>query len=123
MTVEAPPIEVQQLVPFALREFVARVGRASWPGDTVATSWYRSPQRNSLVRGATFSQHLAGLGLDVVTNDLRGAVAAARSVGLVAVNEGDHVHIQLLPPGVFGRWVQSLPPDLSTVFGHPVVRV
>jgi len=30
------------------------------------------------------------------------------AVGLVAVDEGDHVHVQLLPPGLVGPVVDAL---------------
>lgn len=121
MPLLAPPREVQRSIGPALPAFVRRVNAASWPSGVYATSWWRSPDWNRNVGGNAFSQHLGALALDIggTRDQLRGAVDAARSVGLVAVDEGDHVHVQLLPAGVFGNWVQSLPVSLSAVFGHP----
>lgn len=100
---------------FPPREFLA-----AWPGlyqwlvprlvlldrefpDAVATSWYRSPVRNLEVGGDPRSQHLLGWAADWSRMDAEERdtfVRAARSIGLVAVNEGDHVHVQTFPRGV-----------------------
>lgn len=118
MALLAPPNEVQRLVGPALPAFIRRVNAAPWPDGVYATSWYRQPSWNANVGGSPGSQHLGALALDIggTRDQLRRSVDAARSVGLVAVDEGDHVHVQLLPPGVFGRWVDSLPTSLRAVF-------
>ena len=63
------------------------------------TSWMRTPKRNAMVGGHPSSKHMLGTGLDVVLDDTgpvaRDAfVAEARKLGLVAVVEDDHIHIQ-----------------------------
>ncbi len=62
------------------------------------TSWYRTPERNVIVGGHPQSRHLLGLAVDVVVDDARRVPALlddARRAGLTAVDEGDHVHIQV----------------------------
>lgn len=121
MPLLAPPNEVVRMVGPALPAFINRVNSAPWPSGVYATSWWRGPDQNRNVGGSQFSQHLGALALDIggTRDQLRGSVAAARSRGLVAVDEGDHVHVQLLPAGVFGDWIQRLPVSLSAVFGFP----
>jgi len=73
------------------------------------TSWYRDEISNRRVGGAEFSQHRLALATDGVGLDddqVAAAVPFLRSVGLVAVDEGSHLHIQrfparTLPPSVF----------------------
>lgn len=106
MTVQAPP---QAFVNFfwpELQEFLGRVNRT--PGNVWFTSWWRSWDENLAAGGSTnpLSQHLAGLAVDVVArppSTPRGIVQAARASGLVAVDEGDHIHIQLWPRGGLDR--------------------
>jgi len=100
--------------------FPPRSFLAAWPGlyswlvprlislerqfpEARATSWYRSPVRNFEVGGAPRSQHLLGWAADFSRMDAGGRdtfVRAARSIGLVAVDETDHVHVQTFPRGV-----------------------
>ena len=67
--------------------------------DTIVTSWYRDPAHNARVGGAADSQHLLGLAFDTVPVS---AVNARRwqDAGFHVVVENDHVHAQVLPPGV-----------------------
>jgi uncharacterized protein YcbK (DUF882 family) len=61
------------------------------------TSWYRTPRRNRAVGGHPSSLHLKGLAVDLVADDpsAHPTIAAhARRLGLVAIQEEDHVHIQ-----------------------------
>lgn len=85
----------------ALREIDADAG-----GDTIITSWYRSPAENRAVGGNPDSQHLAGLALDVVPGkkavQLAIHEAAGRFVesGFVVVPAPTHLHVQTFPAGV-----------------------
>lgn len=88
----------------ALREIADDAG-----GDTIITSWFRSPIHNQEVSGNPDSQHLVGLALDVVPGkpSLRFAIdeAAARftEAGFVAVPFTTHLHIQTFPAGLLRR--------------------
>jgi len=97
----APPPQVAFLVdravPGLLPEFISRVNRIR--GITAATSWWRSPEQNASVGGKRDSQHLFGLGADLVGDNER-ILRDARALGLIAVDEGSHVHVQGWPRGV-----------------------
>lgn len=63
-------------------------------------SGLRSVVRNKSVGGKADSKHLTGLAVDVVLDTmsplaLESFISAAHRVGLIAVSEGDHVHIQI----------------------------
>ena len=61
------------------------------------TSWFRSAKRNAQVGGHPKSKHLVGLGLDIVLDDPKDKpkmVETLRAIGLSALDEGDHLHIQ-----------------------------
>jgi len=77
----------------------AAVGRerVSW------VNWWRSSAHNARVGGAASSQHLLGLAVDIVPEArARARIAQAlRSQGLVVVDEGDHLHVQLSPTGTW----------------------
>lgn len=66
--------------------------------DAVATSGYRTPERNKAVGGVANSKHLTGEAVDLVPrpgetmSQLYERVRKAR--GAKALNEGDHVHVQ-----------------------------
>lgn len=67
-----------------------------------ATSWWRTARRNADVGGHPQSRHLDGLGVDLVVDpgqDPDELLAVARSLGLHALDEGDHIHLQLYAPG------------------------
>ena len=66
-----------------------------------ATSWWRSEDENRAVGGDPDSQHLFGLGVDLVpTAGTPEALAARlRSFGLIAVPTSTHVHVQAFPAG------------------------
>lgn len=71
----------------------------AFPG-TVISSLQRSPKHNAEVGGVPNSQHISGTAGDfVVPADMRDSFkATARAKGLEAIDEGDHVHLEL-PPG------------------------
>lgn len=64
------------------------------------SSLQRSPQHNADVGGVANSQHISGTAGDVVVPQANKAafIAAARAQGLEAIDEGDHIHLEL-PPG------------------------
>lgn len=62
------------------------------------TSWQRTVARNTDLGGRPDSFHLEGLGADLetdISSDSAALVEDARARGLDAVDEGDHVHIEL----------------------------
>jgi len=69
------------------------------------TSWFRTPETNRDVGGDPESQHLFGLAWDVTAPpQLLGAIArAGRGLGITAVEERDHVHLQAFPAGALAR--------------------
>ena len=85
----------------ALREIDDSAG-----GDTILTSWWRSPFENQRVGGLPDSQHLVGLAFDVVPGKpgFKLAVSEASSrfmeAGFITVPAERHLHIQTFPAGV-----------------------
>ena len=62
------------------------------------TSWIRTPKRNAAKGGDPESKHLSGMGIDLVPDEARQwpkVIEAARALGLTAVDEGDHIHVQI----------------------------
>lgn len=72
---------------------------AAVDSSAVATSWYRSAEKNASVGGSPESQHLFGFAVDVVSDRPQQVVEVARALGLYPVLEFDHVHIQTFPAG------------------------
>lgn len=96
----------------AQRDFLNRAVYAWWLAGQPpiqATSYIRTPQRNAEVGGAPESQHLIGTALDV-TGPTERFADFARQLGLVVVDEGSHVHLQLFPAG--GARAAGLFPDV-----------
>jgi hypothetical protein len=63
------------------------------------TSWGRTAKRNAAVGGVPNSQHLDWMAVDVVPDewDTHGEIIKdAKALGLKAINEGDHLHIQVI---------------------------
>ncbi len=61
------------------------------------TSWIRSVSRNARVGGAANSRHMLGLAVDIVLDrdqDLEMFLSDCRRLGLRAIDEGDHIHVQ-----------------------------
>jgi uncharacterized protein YcbK (DUF882 family) len=103
--VEAPPARQLVFTKPAVVQFL-RLFLSVFHGGVFATSWYRDPAHNRSVGSVSAdSQHLLGLAIDVAGRraELLDFARAARSVGLVAVDEGGHVHVQLFPAG----WIRS----------------
>ncbi len=70
------------------------------PG-VILTSWWRSFDENVAAGGEAQSQHLFALAadLDVPAPLVSHTLELARQIGLIAVDGGDHVHVQLFPAG------------------------
>lgn len=78
--------------------FIAQVAMLCLDHDASVSSWIRTPERNKRVGGHPQSQHLTGTACDLVTDqveDKQPLIEAATKLGLVALDEGDHIHIQL----------------------------
>jgi hypothetical protein len=88
----APPSD-----PMAVLKGVSQL--AQFPGAQLS-SGYRDPAHNARVGGVPNSQHTKGTGNDfVVPQPAKAAfMAQARALGLEAIDEGDHIHVEL-PPG------------------------
>lgn len=88
----------------ALREIAADAG-----GDTIITSWYRSPSQNRDAKGLPDSQHLVGLALDVIPGKgsiqlgVNEAAGRFREAGFVAVPFSTHLHVQTFPKGLLRK--------------------
>ena len=69
------------------------------------SSWFRTPERNRIEGGSPESQHLFGLAWDITASRsvFPAVIAAARGLGLVAVDKRDHIHVQLFPAGTLAR--------------------
>lgn len=70
------------------------------------TSWWRTEARNAAVGGSPKSKHLGGWAFDLVPDNPDKhdvLVDAAHALGLWAVNEGDHVHVQGRAPDASPR--------------------
>lgn len=86
----------QSLDPEQARDFSYKIALLSKHHPLSVTSWIRTRRRNTAVGGAANSAHLYGLAVDVVLdeplhNDR--LMADAQKLGLVAIDEGDHVHL------------------------------
>lgn len=72
--------------------------RVDFAGPITVSSGYRTPARNTDVGGVPDSHHLRGDAADLVVdqdNMIRLFQLASRHPSLTAINEGDHVHVQL----------------------------
>lgn len=103
---QPPPIElIQRYADF----YLWLVPRLRFLSDefpaAIPTSWWRSSARNMAVGGATYSQHLLGWAVDwsLDPGRNRDLVRVAEEIGLVGVDEGDHVHVQMYPAGVIPK--------------------
>ena len=67
--------------------------------DFSVTSWIRSAARNHAVGGVANSRHLDGTAVDVVLDagqDKTAFLKASSSLGLIAIDDGDHLHVQVV---------------------------
>lgn len=103
MALIAPPNDIV-IANFAnLVDFLQRASLAlqAIGGPYRVTSWYRDPRVNVKVGGEPFSQHLIGTALDIVPDDGDRAhlVEHAQDAGIIGIDEGTHVHLQLFAAG------------------------
>jgi len=88
-----------------VRLFVQRAYGIGQDLDVAVTSWHRTRSHNREVGGVDASQHLVATAWDVSGPDQDLYAARAASSGLVVVDEGDHIHVQLFRAGVLPAWV------------------
>lgn len=81
----------------------------AWRGRARITSWWRSIDRNAIVKGADWSQHLVGLAFDLVVEegDREALVALLEARGWTVLRYTDHLHLQWLPYGRLRELVES----------------
>jgi hypothetical protein len=84
----------------AVKDFLSRAWPIGTDLDVTITSYQRTIRHNAEVGGVEASQHLLATAWDVAGPDQNVYAARARDVGLVVVDEGDHVHVQLYRAGV-----------------------
>lgn len=91
---------------------------SEFPGATM-TSGTRSAERNSQVGGQPNSQHLAGTAADyaVPANQKPAFISRARQLGYSAIDEGDHIHLQL-PRGNSIQTTQGVSAPLAALTGR-----
>ena len=103
MSVSAPPPSLVAAFPAYFRWLLPRLSflARTFP-NWQPTSWFRTPARNFVVGGAPQSQHLLAWAVDWTgpRDEAQRFVAVAQSLGVVAIDEGDHVHVQMYPAGV-----------------------
>lgn len=92
----------------AIQIFFARLNaaedRTSGLSFTGPRAWYRTRAQNDAVNGEFESQHRVALGADLtahVDNDV--LVGVLEDAGVIAFNEGTHVHAQLFMKGALAR--------------------
>ena len=79
-------------------DFLHKILHLSCRFNFSVTSWIRSPKHNEKVGGVRNSMHLLGLAVDVILDDWSETdvfIKACKRIGLLAITEGDHIHIQI----------------------------
>jgi len=103
VSLTAPPAQLVNAYPEFYRWLVPRLQliARTFP-NSQPTSWWRSAGRNFEVGGASRSQHLLGWAADFAgpRDEARQMMLLANQIGLVAIDEGDHVHVQMFRAGV-----------------------
>lgn len=106
MSVRLPPERVLRVSLPAVLSFLSLLVRALQSThrymELRATSWYRDVEENRRVGGDQESQHLLGFALDIdgPRDVLDAFLIEVRGVGLIAIDESTHIHVQLLPAGL-----------------------
>jgi len=107
MPVQAPPRQLllSGFQPLILTFIVRVIFTLRNVLGAMPTSWFRTFEENVREGGDPESQHLFALAvdLDVPRGSVARVLEVARAVGLVAVDERTHVHLQLFPAGALGR--------------------
>jgi len=104
VSVQFPPPEFINAFSPVYIEFIERLIRIveASPGIQF-TSWWRDYFQNLSIGGDPQSQHLFGFAVDLVTPRPEEVAQLAELLGMIAVVEIDHVHIQILPAGTLAR--------------------
>lgn len=103
---ESPPPELVDRYLEFYRWLVPRLNvMARFFPEAVPTSWYRSEAQNLAVGGSPYSQHRLAWAADwaLPPGQNRHMVNLALELGMVGVDEGDHVHVQMYPAGVIPK--------------------
>lgn len=81
---------------------VLLVVQAAGATSLSVSSYLRTPERNAAVGGVANSLHLAGLAIDLVGSqaDILAVAGLWRVLGLDAVVESDHLHLELDGPAL-----------------------
>ncbi|MEE8509324.1 MAG: D-Ala-D-Ala carboxypeptidase family metallohydrolase [Myxococcota bacterium] len=103
MSVRAPPVPLIRILIRELIAFLTQLSRLQIGPSIRITSWWRDAVTNRRVGGHPQSQHLLGLAIDLVgeESELRSIVSQVGqlSLGVEAIRETGHLHIQWLPAG------------------------
>jgi len=104
MSVQFPPPQlIENFLPVYV-EFLQRLVEIVRHTDVSEfTSWWRDDFQNRAVGGAPDSQHLFGFAVDLISSRPEEVAELADLLGMFAVIEMDHVHIQILPAGELAR--------------------
>jgi len=97
-----PPVLLREPWLGVIIGFLRNLSQSLVQGQQI-TSWYRSPQFNRQIGGEPDSQHLFALAMDIAGPQLVFSMFQARRMGLVAVMERDHLHVQAFPRGALRR--------------------
>lgn len=114
MALVGPPAQiayaVDRIAPGIYQTFFARMNAALRGFSVTPVNFYRSRAHNTRVGGAANSQHLIATAFDVVLPKAQRAraVQALKAQGLIAVDEGDHIHIQAWPADVAVRVIKAV---------------
>lgn len=95
--VSQPPVPMPNFAPKDVRTKMQSIAM-KFPG-TIASSFERSPKHNAEVGGVRNSQHITGTAGDFVVPPQHKAnfIAEARAAGFEAIDENDHIHLELPP--------------------------
>lgn len=107
MAYTVPPFWLVATAP--MQRFIGRVNELRAAAGTPAMhSWFRTLYVNRINGGAPDSQHLLGFAVDLARKNVPAQLAAARRLGLIAVDEPakNHVHVQAYPAGTLTALIQ-----------------
>ena len=99
MAARVPPFTMRAAIFAVMVGLALRAARTT--GRVLVSSWFRSPDENAAVGGRPNSLHLAGEAIDLVFSsraDSSRVQTIWNSIGLDAVDEGDHLHLELDGP-------------------------
>jgi len=99
---------VEQVSPGIYFHFISHLNNVLPSHRGSVSSWWRDRRTNQIHGGEEFSQHLLALAIDLEVEDPDRLVRELMREGLVVIDEGDHIHAQLFPPGVVAPLIQFL---------------